>query len=122
MCHQTVSLTAQHIESLGITTVVIGSARDIVEEAGVPRFVFSDMPLGNPYGEPGDVETQNTTLDLALDVATKAFASRTTVQAKTPWTGPADWRATYMHVGDDNRAELLAAGERRKAKQSARKG
>lgn len=79
------------------------------------------MPLGNPYGEPGDTETQKATLALALDVAQKAFAPRTTVQADTPWNGPDDWRATYMHVGDDNRAELLAAGQKRMAKQSARK-
>ena len=31
-------------------TVIVGSARDVVEECGVPRFVFSDFPLGNPCG------------------------------------------------------------------------
>ena len=33
-------------------TVVIGSARDIVEHCGVARFVFTDFPLGNPCGHP----------------------------------------------------------------------
>ena len=40
------SLVARHLESSGISTVVIGSARDIVEECGVPRFLFVDFPLG----------------------------------------------------------------------------
>ena len=52
MCHQTVSLAARHLEANGIPTVVIGSARDIVEECGVARFLFSDFPLGNGAGKP----------------------------------------------------------------------
>ena len=36
MCHQTVSLVARHLEASGIPTVVVGCARDIVEECGVP--------------------------------------------------------------------------------------
>ncbi|MGK0277225.1 MAG: D-proline reductase (dithiol) PrdB, partial [Ilumatobacter sp.] len=31
MCHQTVSLVSRHLEAQGITTIVVGSARDIVE-------------------------------------------------------------------------------------------
>jgi len=50
-----VSLVSRHLEANGISTVVIGSARDIVEECGVARFVFSDFPLGNPCGKPYDV-------------------------------------------------------------------
>lgn len=118
MCHQAVSLTANVLEAAGITTVVVGSARDIVEEAGVPRFVFTDLPLGNPYGEPGDTATQAQVLDLALTTAESAIAPRTTIGAPTRWSGPEDWRATYMHVGDDNRADLLAAGNERRAEQA----
>ena len=58
MCHQTVSLTARHLEENGIPTVVVGSARDVVEECGVARFLFTDFPLGNPCGKPGEVEMQ----------------------------------------------------------------
>ena len=32
----------------------MGCAKDIVEQAGVPRFLFSDFPLGNPAGKPKD--------------------------------------------------------------------
>ena len=51
------SLVARHLESHGIPTVVLGAARDIVEECGVARFVFTDFPLGNPCGRPHDPET-----------------------------------------------------------------
>ena len=44
VCHQTASLVARHLEANGIATVVMGCAKDIVEHAGVPRFLFSDFP------------------------------------------------------------------------------
>jgi len=52
VCHQTVSLAARHLEENGIATVVMGCAKDIVEYCGVPRFLFSDFPLGNAAGRP----------------------------------------------------------------------
>ena len=50
VCHQTVSLAARMLEESGIATVVMGCAKDIVEHVGVPRFLFSDFPLGNAAG------------------------------------------------------------------------
>ena len=38
VCHQTISLVARHLEANGISTVVMGCAKDIVEHAAVPRF------------------------------------------------------------------------------------
>jgi D-proline reductase (dithiol) PrdB len=48
VCHQTISLVARHLETNGIPTVIVGSALDVVEHCGVPRFYFTDFPLGNP--------------------------------------------------------------------------
>lgn len=116
------SLGARKIEEAGIPTVVVGSARDVVEECGVPRFVFVDFPLGNPCGKPYDIGMQRSIVGLALDVLEKANAARTTVQAPFVWDDADDqWRQRYMHVGHDNRAELAAAGEaRRRLQQEAR--
>lgn len=112
------SLVARRLEEAGICTVVIGSARDIVEEAGVPRFVFVDFPLGNPCGKPGDREMQRNIVTLALSVASGAVAARTTAQAPQKW-GDDDWRSAYMAVGDHNREALAEAGEARRAHQAA---
>ena len=114
------SLVARHLESNGIPTVIIGSGRDIVEEAGVPRFVFVDFPLGNPVGKPGDVEMQRSIVSLALDVLESSIVPRTTVQAPVQW-GSDEWRNNFMLVNDENRAALLAAGDARRAKQSRNK-
>ncbi len=112
------SLVARRLEEAGITTVVVGSARDIVEEAGVPRFLFVDFPLGNPCGKPGDREMQTSIVSLALDVAVSAIAPRTTVQAPQTW-GHHDWRDAFMAIGDHNRDALAKAGDARRAHQAA---
>ena len=120
MCHQTVSLVARHLEEAGIATVIVGSAQDIVETAGVPRFVFVDYPLGNPMGRPGELAEQRYTVEAALELLTTAVAPRMTRRLDLDW-GSDEWRAVYMHVGDDNRAELARLGDERRAKQAARK-
>jgi hypothetical protein len=120
VCHQTVSLTARHLEAAGIPTVIAGSARDIVEQCGVPRFVFTDFPLGNPCGRPWDVAMQAAIVGMALDVLETARFPRTTVQTPFEWPDDA-WRENFMRVDVGNREELQRAGEERRAKQAARK-
>ena len=114
------SLVARHLEEAGIATVIIGSAQDIVETVGVPRFAFVDYPLGNPVGRPGAVDEQRATVEAALELVTTAVAPRMTRRLGHDW-GSDEWRAVYMHVGDDNREELARLGAERRAKQAARK-
>ncbi|MGY3465392.1 cytochrome c1 [Bradyrhizobium sp. LM6.11] len=58
VCHQTTALVARHLEANGIPTVIMGCAKDIIEHAAVPRFLFSDFPLGNSAGKPHDIASQ----------------------------------------------------------------
>src|SRR6266480_2761627 len=98
VCHQSVSLIARHLEANGIATVVMGCARDIVEHCGVPRFLFSDFPLGNSAGRPFDPESQAATLELALRVLEAAPAARTTVQSPQRWRDDASWKLDYSNL------------------------
>jgi D-proline reductase (dithiol) PrdB len=95
VCHQTVGLAARHLEANGIPTVIMGCAKDIVEHCGVPRFLWSDFPLGNSGGRPFDVESQTQTLELALRVLESAPAARTTVQSPLRWSEDASWKRDY---------------------------
>ncbi len=63
------SLVARYLEANGLPTVIIGSALDIVEHCGVPRFVFTDLPLGNPVGHPWNRDMQREVVRLALQHA-----------------------------------------------------
>ena len=76
----------------------MGCAKDIVEHVGVPRFLFSDFPLGNPAGKPNDPESQALTLDLALRVLETAPAPRTTVQSPLRWRDDPDWKLDYSNI------------------------
>ncbi len=98
MCHQTVSLVARHLEAHGIATVILGCARDIVEHCGVPRFVFTDFPLGNPCGKPYDVDMQRGIVRMGLDLLESARAPRTTVQSPFVWSEDQSWRDNYMRI------------------------
>ncbi len=105
------SLVARHIETNGIPTVIMGCAKDIVEHCGVPRFLFSDFPLGNSAGRPFDVESQAATLELALRVLETAPAGRTTVQSPQKWRDDASWKLDFYDL-DKLTPEEIA--ERRK--------
>lgn len=97
VCHQTLSLVARCLEAHGIATVLMGCAKDIPEHCGVPRFLFSDFPLGNAAGKPHDRLSQRQTLDLALRLLTAAPGPRTTVQSPQRWSDDSDWKLDYAN-------------------------
>ncbi len=111
------SLVARHLEQAGIPTVVVGSARDIVEQCGVPRFLFTDFPLGNPCGAPYDVAMQSAIVEMALELLESAKAPRTTVQTPFRWRND-DWRRDFMRVDGEDIDELRRLGEERRAQQA----
>jgi len=118
-----VSLVARHLESRGISTVVIGSARDIVEECGVPRFLFVDFPLGNPCGKPWDVPMQKALICEAFVMLENSWKPRTTVQSPFVWTADKNdlWRDLYMQVNISNRDFLAEEGRKRRKIQRQKK-
>ncbi len=98
VCHQTMALAARALETAGISTVVMGAARDIVEYVGVPRLLFADMPLGNACGRPGDENSQAETLEQALALLQSAPGPRTTMQATVRWSRDPSWKLDYSNI------------------------
>jgi hypothetical protein len=93
-----VSLTARYLEANGIPTVIMGCAKDIVELCGVPRFLFSDFPLGNAAGKPHDPASQAETLAMALDLLATASGPRTTRQSPQRWNQDAEWKLDFQNI------------------------
>ena len=114
------SLVARHLEANGVSTAVMGCARDIVEECGVARFVFTDFPLGNPCGKPGEAEMQSSIVGSALNLLDRAWMPRTTVQTPFRWDNDA-WRDAFMRVDESNREALAREGEERRRRQAEAK-
>jgi len=118
ICHQTMSLVARWLEAHGIATVVMGAAKDIVELCGVPRFVFSDFPLGSAAARPFDPPSQDSTLGLALRLLESAPGPRSTVQNPLRWNGRADWKHDYLdlaRLSPEEIAQRRAANDQAKA-------
>ena len=111
------SLVARALEAAGISTVVIGSAIDIIEHCGVPRFVFTDFPLGNPCGRPFEQKSQELIFKLAVELLKTAETSESMVKSELMWSKDPDWKSNFMHVGDENRAQLKKEGEERRFQQ-----
>jgi hypothetical protein len=106
VCHQSVSLVARHLEADGISTVVMGCAKDIVEHCGVARFLFSDFPLGNGAGMPHDPGSQEMTLELALALLETAAEPRTTLQSPLRWSASGEWKQDYSNAARLSPEEL----------------
>jgi len=104
VCHQTGALVARHLEAHGIPTVVMGCAKDIVEHAAAPRFLFSDFPLGNSAGKPHDIASQDQTLAQALRLLETAPGPQITMQSPIRWNNDGKWKLDYLnpgHIGAD---------------------
>ena len=114
------SLVARTLEAAGLPTVIIGSALDVVEHCGVPRFVFTDFPLGNPCGPPDRRDVQRAVVELALGLLSDAEKPRTTVRAPFDWHDP-DWRGRYGRVDPAKRERLRQLGDQRRARVADRK-
>ncbi|MEZ5552396.1 MAG: hypothetical protein R3E82_16040 [Pseudomonadales bacterium] len=100
-------------------TVIIGSALDIVEYCGVPRFLFVDFPLGNPCGKPWDRAMQQRIVRQAVSLFETIDAPQTTIVSSEVW-GDDGWRDRYMAVNDANRDELARRGEELRQRRSSR--
>jgi hypothetical protein len=115
-----VSLLARHLEANDIPTVVVGSARDIVEHCGAPRFVFLDFPLGNPTGEPWKPDIQRNVMGIALDTLESANEPMQTVETDFVWPDT-EWRGRYNRLTPEIRERLKAEGDARRNRQNAAK-
>jgi hypothetical protein len=98
ICHQSQSLLARYLEAAGIPTVIMGAAKDIVEYCGVPRFLFSDFPLGNAAALPKNVESQDSNFELALRLLEGAPGARTTLQSPLVWASDPAWKLDYSNL------------------------
>ena len=78
--------------------MIMGCARDIVENVGVPRFWLSDFPLGHSAGKPFDTASQDDTLSGALALFETATRPNTTQISPQVWAANDAWKADFMDV------------------------
>ena len=114
-------LVSRLLEANGIATVVMGSAMDIIAHCGVPRYLHSDLPLGNPCGVPFDSTMQEQILNQALLLLEEANSANSVVRSVAKWPGAPSWREDYSKVDESNREALWLKGLQRRDQQETGK-
>lgn len=90
------SLVARVLEQGGISTVTYTTARDIAAQAGNPRQVFLNYPLGNPAGRPHDPENQREVLRAGLKLLEAADRPGIIVDLPYVWSESTLWMRKFM--------------------------
>jgi D-proline reductase (dithiol) PrdB len=93
-----VGLIARSVEELGISTVYLGSCRDIMAQVKAPRNVFLDFPLGRQCGKAQDVDLQTRILKDTLNVLATAKVPGEVVDLPYHWGEPFDWKSYRRDV------------------------
>jgi hypothetical protein len=100
-----VGLIARGIEEGGISTIYIGSCRDMMALVKPPRSVFVDFPLGHPCGRPKDIAQQTRILQDALDALVKIKNPGEMVDLPYEWERPFSWESYEQDLQEMLREE-----------------
>jgi hypothetical protein len=111
-----VSLVARHLEENGLPTVLFSTARDITAAAGTPRVVFTNYPLGNACGRPGDPENQREILRAGLRLLESATRPGEILETPHVWSESRDWMRLIF---TDDQPFLSEEAEQRRQRELA---
>ncbi len=78
-------LVARVVEESGIPTVLVSTGRDLTAQVRPPRAAFVNFPMGNPFGRPGDTETQRAILLDALRLAERSDEAGLLIDLPHDW-------------------------------------
>ena len=93
-------LIARGIEEGGISTVYIGSCRDMMALVKPSRSVFVDFPLGRQCGKPHDVPLQMGIMKDALQALVRSKTPGELIDLPYEWGEPFSWASFERDVMD----------------------
>ena len=100
-------LVARHLEANGIATVVMGCAKDIVEHAAVPRFLFSRFPARQFRRQAARRRRRRRRRSSwRCGLLESRTGPRTTVQSPLRWSADASWKLDYNNIAQMSPEEL----------------
>lgn len=100
-------LIARGIEEGGISTIYLGSCRDMIALVKPPRAVFVDFPLGHQCGRPNDVALQMRILQDTLEALVKISAPGEIVDLPYEWGESFGWESYERGIEEMLREEGL---------------
>lgn len=90
VCNQTAGLIARELEREGLSTVVLATVREVIEQIHVPRTLFVNFPFGRPFGRPAAPAIQRAVLMEILKTLHDATRPGKVRDCPIAWNGPAD--------------------------------
>lgn len=93
---------------------------DIVTYCKVPRYLYNDLPLGNPLGKPYDRGAQRDSVVKALQLIESA-EHPVVVESTLFWSDDQSWKEAYARVDETNRERLLEMGEENRRQRAENK-
>ena len=100
------------------TANLVTAITAVRSNGGVPRYLFTDFPLGNPCGQPWQRAMQRDVVRRALLMLETATVPRTTAKAPYQWWDAGNWRARYSRVEPHDRDRLQGLGDQRRVTQA----
>ena len=94
-------LVARHLETAGIPTLCMTSARDITRAVNPPRAAFLDFPLGHTTGKPNEPDLQRRILVEALSSFETMAAPGSMKELPFRWSEDEEWKAKAFAGGDE---------------------
>ena len=89
-------LIAREIESRGIPTICMSSARSITAAVNPPRAVYLDYPLGHTSGKPEDPANQMAVMEDTLAAVARIEAPGTIIDLMYQWRDDDSWKDAVM--------------------------
>lgn len=105
-------LIARQLETAGIPTVTLTSARDITQAVNPPRAVFLDYPLGHTAGRVREPELNRAIVAAALERLETADEPGTIVDLLYHWAETDDWKDGVMRVTTSPSGEKSTVDDR----------
>ena len=83
--HQTAGLAARTVEEARIATVTVSTGCDLSVQVLAPRTAFTNFPMGNAFGRPGDIDQQRRILLDALSLASQSSTAGEVIYLRYDW-------------------------------------
>jgi D-proline reductase (dithiol) PrdB len=97
-------LVAREIETRGIATICLSSARSITAAVNPPRAVYLDFPLGHTAGKPGDKALQRRIMIDTLSALDGIQQPGSIRALPYRWSESDAWKESVMRPTDRGRA------------------
>jgi len=111
VCHQTTALVARQSRSQTAFPPCDGCAKDIIEHAAVPRFLFSGLRSAIPPASRMTFESQGADARIGAACSGNGLRRAHTMQSPIGWSEDAAWKLDYNNIAQMSSRPTILSGD-----------